>query len=107
MTEPVALSDVKADLGLDLSATDQDARLERLIKSARRSVEKRIGYTVAGDAPTLQIDDIDAVKQAICLIVATWFAVPEGVSVDGRVGAVEIPLGVSWLLDPIAKWADD
>jgi hypothetical protein len=107
VTEPVALSDIKGDLGMDQSATDQDARLTRLIKAARRSVEKRIGYTVAGDAPTIPADDLDAVRQAICLIVATWFAVPEGVSVDGRAGTVEIPLGVSWLLDPIAKWADD
>jgi hypothetical protein len=107
VTEPVALSDIKNDLGLDPGATDQDARLERLIKAARRSVEKRIGYSIVGDAPTIPVDDIDVVRQAICLIVATWFALPEGVSVDGRAGSVELPLGVTWLLDPVAKWAED
>ncbi len=107
MTEPVALDDIKNDLGLDLSATDQDARIERLIKAARRSVEKRIGYSIVGDEPTIPVDDVDVARQAICLVVATWFALPEGVSVDGRAGAAELPLGVSWLLDPITKWADD
>lgn len=107
MTEPVALDEIKADLGLDPSATDQDARLQRLIAAARRGVERQIGYTVVGDEPTLPAADGDAVRQAICLIVAAWYAVPEGFSVDGRASAVELPLGVSWLLDPIAKWADD
>jgi hypothetical protein len=55
----------------------------------------------------MPVDDIDAARQAICLIVATWYALPEGVSVDGRASNAEIPLGVTWLLDPITKWTDD
>ena len=107
MTEPVALEQIKADLRLDPGATDEDDHLGRLITAARRAVERRIGYTLVGDAPTIPIDDLPIACQAISMIVGTWYAVPEGIAVDGRAGAVELPLGVSWALDPIAKWADD
>lgn len=106
MTEPVAVADIKVDLGLDPAATEQDARLERLIAAARRAVERRTNRTIVGDAPTLDPSDLPAVRQAICLIVAAWFAVPEGFSVDGRAGVAELPLGATWLLEPIVKWAD-
>lgn len=107
MIEPVALADIKADLRLDPSATDEDARLQRLIFAARRAVEVRTRRTIVGDNPTLTGDDLHIACQAISLIVATWYAMPEGVSVDGRGGQVEMPLGVSWLLDPLVRWAAD
>lgn len=107
MIEPVALEQIKADLRLDPGATDEDDRLGRLIAAARRAVERRIGYTMVGDEPTIPADDLPIACQAISMIVATWYALPEGVAVDGRAGAVELPLGVSWSLDPIAKWAED
>lgn len=107
MIEPVALADIKADLRLDPSATDEDAKLLRLIVAARRAVERRTRRTIVGDSPTLTGDDLHIACQAISMIVATWYALPEGVSVDGRGGQVELPLGVSWLLDPLVQWAVD
>lgn len=106
MSTGILLADVKADLRLG-SDTTEDARLERLIAAAGRAVERRTGHVIFGTEPTLPEADLPAVQQAISLIVATWYALPEGSSVDGRAGAAELPLGVSWLLDPIKKWADD
>ncbi|MEJ8630595.1 head-tail connector protein [Sphingomonas sp. I4] len=105
--EPVTLTEIKQDLRLDVSATDDDARLLRLIAAARRAVEQRTNRTIVGTDPTLVGDDLAIARQAISLIVATWFAVPEGVSVDGRAGTAELPLGVSWLLQPITAWATE
>lgn len=106
MTEPVELADIKADLRLG-SSTVEDARLSRLIAAARRAVERRIGYIVVGDDRDLPDRDLPTVCQAITLIVGTWYALPEGVAIDGRASDVELPLGVSWLLDPVKKWPDE
>lgn len=104
MAEPVTLEAIKQDLRLDASATDDDARLLRLITAARRAVERRTRRTIVGSNPTMTGDDLAMACQAISLIVAAWYAMPEGVIVDGRGGA-ELPLGVTWLLEPIASWA--
>ena len=107
IVEPVTLQAIKQDLRIHASVTADDARLSRLISAARRAVEMRTGRKIVGDAPTLTGDDLAMACQAISLIVATWYALPEGVSVDGRAGTVEIPLGATWLLDPLKSWASE
>ncbi|MEK9211724.1 head-tail connector protein [Sphingomonas sp. 2378] len=104
-TEPVTLASIKQDLRLDASATDDDARLARLITAARRAVERKTGRTMVGTDATMTGDDLAMGCQAISLIVATWYALPEGVSVDGRAGAAELPLGVSWIIESLKDWA--
>ena len=106
MTEPIELADIKADLRLGSSTAD-DVRLQHLISAARRAVERRTNHSIVGDAPSLPPADMPAIRQAISMIVAIWYTLPEGVSIDGGASTAELPLGVSWLLDPIKKWADD
>jgi len=107
MTALVTLGAIKADLRLEPDVTDEDAHLERLLAAAIRSVERRTRKTITGAAPTMSAEDMPMANQAVSLIVATWYALPEGVSVDGRAGSGELPLGVTWLLDPITSWAVD
>lgn len=104
MTEPVALADVKAHLRLDAGATDEDGYLEILITAARRAVELRTRRSIVGITPTLAGDDLVTARHAILLIVGTWYANREGATTEARGVPVEVPLTVSWLLEPLVRW---
>lgn len=104
MTEPVTLAEVKAHLRLG-SATAEDAYLTAMIVAARRAVELRTRRTIVGEAPTLSGDDLQAAKHAIKLVIATWYANRDATT-DSRSASVELPLSVSWLLDPLIAWSN-
>lgn len=106
MPEPVSLDQIKADLRLDPSETDEDLLLERLLAAARRAVELRTGQTIAGDTPTVSDDDMELARQAISLIAGTWYANREGVVTDVRTAPTELPLSVSWIIDTLRRWDD-
>lgn len=107
MAEPVTLSDIKVHLRLDESATDEDPYLTAMIVAARRTCEARICRSIADPVAPLTEDDQFVLCQAIRLIVAAWYANREGVSTDARTMPVELPLAVTWLLEPLRKWASE
>lgn len=104
MTEPVTLAEVKAHLRLDASETVEDGYLEILIIAARRAVELRTRRSIVGAAPTIAGDDLASARHAILLIVGTWYAHREGATIDARSAPAEVPLTVSWLLEPLVRW---
>ncbi|GAA4218644.1 hypothetical protein GCM10022253_19490 [Sphingomonas endophytica] len=104
MTEPVTLAEVKAHLRLDASETVEDRYLEILITAARRAVELRTRRSIVGAAPTIAGDDLASARHAILLIVGTWYAHREGSTIDARSAPAEVPLTVSWLLEPLVRW---
>ena len=63
----------------------------------------RIEYTLS----PLEGGDLDMVRHAIRLIVGHWYANREAVSPDSRAGTNELPIAVSWLLDPLTAFARD
>ena len=105
MAEPVDLPDIRAHLRLG-SSTAQDGYLESLVLAARRAVELRTRRSMTGDDPTLTDDDLEQAKQAIRLIVGTWFSYREGATADARSIPTEMPLAVTWLVDPLIRWDD-
>lgn len=107
MAEPVSLAEAREQVRLDAGDTSEDAWLSGLIIAARRSVETRTNRTIVGDAPTLTGDDVAVAKQAILLLVGHWFANREGSSTEAGSAPVELPLSVSWLLQPITAWPVD
>ncbi|MFN3517957.1 MAG: head-tail connector protein [Sphingomonas sp.] len=94
----VALPDIKANLRLSESATDEDAHLDRLLAGAIRTVELETGRTIRGDAPTLAGDDLDTANMAILTLVATWYAKREA---EGT-----LPRTALWLLEPLRQFDD-
>jgi uncharacterized phiE125 gp8 family phage protein len=61
----------------------------------------RVAYAVS----PLDPDDLACVVQAMKLLIANWFRNSEAVQVDARGVPAEIPLGVTWLLEPVKQWA--
>jgi hypothetical protein len=61
----------------------------------------RITYTVSD----LSADDLAMVSHAIRLIVGNWYENREGAAVDVRGTPTELPLAVTWLLDPLRSFA--
>lgn len=106
MSEPVTLDQVKAHLRLDPGVTDEDGYIGALALAARRAVETRTRRTLVGAAPTLVDDDLAMACQAILLIVGSWYSNREGATTDARSIPVEVPLSVTWLLDPLVRWDD-
>lgn len=62
-----------------------------------------IAYTVS----PLAADDLAMVCQAMRLIVEGWYSHRGALAVDTRGIPTEVPLAVTWLLEPLRKWADD
>lgn len=106
MSEPVTLEQVKGHLRLNPGVTDEDAQLEAMIMAARRAVEIRTRRSIVGDTPTLSGDDLAMACHAILLIIGTWYANREGATTDARTLPAEVPLSVTWLLDPLIRWDD-
>lgn len=102
MTEPVTLADIKVHLELG-SATEYDTYLAGMLIAARRGVELKTGRTIVGDVPDLTDADLEMAKHAIRLAVGSWFQNREAEG-DGK--AVELPISITWLLDPLKKWDD-
>lgn len=106
MSEPVSLDQIKADLRLDPSATDEDAQLTRYLVAARRMVELRTGRRFAGLGADLVGDDGLVGGMAISTIVAHWYANPEAVSADARTTPTELPLSAGWMIEALKRWDD-
>lgn len=98
MTELVALLDIKRNLRLKESATNEDAHLERLLAAAKRMVEFETNRTLAGEVPTLAGDDLAAANLAILLLVATWY--------QDRDAEGSLPRAAMWLLRPLYRYDD-
>jgi uncharacterized phiE125 gp8 family phage protein len=60
----------------------------------------RVTYTLS----PLAAGDLDMVRHAIRLIVGNWYANREGTAVDVRGTPAELPLAVTWLLEPLRAW---
>ncbi|MEH3098870.1 head-tail connector protein [Sphingomonas adhaesiva] len=106
MAEPVTLAEAKAHLRLDAGVTDEDPGLTALIVAARRAVEIRTRRTIVGETPTLTGDDLAMARHAILLLIGAWYANREGATTEARSAPAEVPLSVSWLLDPLVRWDD-
>lgn len=108
MSEPVAIAQVREHLRLDAVAADpaEDVYLTGLTIAARRACELRINRTIADPVAPIADDDLAVLVQAILLTVGTWYAHREGATTDARSTPAEVPLAVTWLLDPLKKWDD-
>jgi uncharacterized phiE125 gp8 family phage protein len=65
--------------------------------------EIRITYTVSPLSP----DDLAVAVQAMLLLIEGWYSNRGSVAVDVRGIPTEIPLSVTWLLEPLKQWATD
>lgn len=61
--------------------------------------------TVAYAASVMDADDLTVVGQAIRLLIGGWYRNRESVQVDARGSPAEIPLAVTWLLEPLRQFA--
>lgn len=91
----LTIDDVKAHIKPD---GDQDAYLELLMRTARRSAENYIDRPIVEDEP-----DEDVINTAMLLLIGHWFANREAVSVGTQ--KAEMPLAVEWLLGPVKSWS--
>lgn len=55
----------------------------------------------------LSADDLAVVAQAMLLLIGGWYRNRESVQVDARGVPAEIPLAVTWLLQPLRQWATE
>ncbi len=101
--EPVTLDLVKKQLKLEISETDEDELLTLLITAARRSVENHIDRVITADWPSTENGDLQVVKQAILLLVSTWYVNREAVALTTTSG--EMPLTIRYLLMPLRRMA--
>ena len=69
--------------------------------TAQRIGAVKISYTAGG----LSDDDKAIVKQAMLLTIGQWYENREATSAEARSTPGELPLAVTWLLEPISKWA--
>jgi uncharacterized phiE125 gp8 family phage protein len=68
--------------------------------TAERPDAVTITYTVS----PLAADDLAMVVQAMLLLIGGWYRNPEAVAVDQRGVPAELPLSVTWLLEPLRQW---
>ena len=60
--------------------------------------------TVSYDVSALSSDDLEVARQAIRLTVGSWYSNREGAVADQRGTPAEVPLAVSWLLEPLVSY---
>jgi hypothetical protein len=96
VTTVVALPDIKRNLRLLESATDEDAHIELLLAAAIRTVELETSRTMRGEDPTLTGEDLDLANQAVQLLVAFWYANREAEGTLPRL----------WMLEPLRRFDD-
>jgi hypothetical protein len=60
----------------------------------------RITYTLS----PMDGGDLEMIRHAIRLIVGNWYANREAAVVDARGTPTELPIAVTWLLDPLCVW---
>ena len=69
-------------------------------QTALRPDAVQVSYTISAMEP----DDLEMVRHAIRLLLGHWYANREAV-MDTRGTAVELPMQVTWLLEPLRIWS--
>ncbi len=85
-----------AKIQLNLTTTDDDVLVTRLLKVAQEYVESQLGYNIV-------VQPASALEHAIYLLVGHLYANREA-SVIG-VNAAELPLGVSDIINNNRNWS--
>lgn len=91
---------------LNLTTTDDDAFVTRLISVAQSWLENQLGYTLAdrfttGSPATLNVPP--ALDHAILMMIADFYANREATVVG--VSAAPLPLGVSEIIQDYRDWS--
>ncbi len=100
----------QAGVSQTLGAGDSNADLSQLpaiVRPATRwpaTARRPDAVTVTFALSPLDPDKLEMVRHAIRLIVGHWYANREAVS-DSRGTPTELPLSVTWLLEPLRVWA--
>lgn len=95
----LAIEEVRAQVRLERTDASEDTYLNLLILAATRAVRNELQRSVdlTSDDP-----DNDIIKVAILLLVGHWFDKREPVAVGSQ--SSELPMTVTFLLNPIRKW---
>lgn len=95
----VGLAEAKAHLKIEGDDEDEDIALK--LAAAIRSVENRVDRTFTPSDAAIPDADVPAANAAVLLLVGHFYRNREAVVVG--VPAVDLPMAVEWLLDPIAR----
>lgn len=105
------LDTIKINLGVALEENDEDAYLQGLRAAALRACELRTGRYVdqasrpaGSQAAPFSEADLAMVSQAALIMIAEWYLNREATAASGS--ASELPLAVTWLLDPLKDYTD-
>jgi len=105
------LDDIKFHLNVELEDPMHDTYLTSLGAAAARACELRTGRWIdPQDKPegSLAADfseaDLETLRHAARLMIGTWFTNREGVT-TGSGSTPELPLGVTYLLDPLRDFS--
>jgi uncharacterized phage protein (predicted DNA packaging) len=92
---------------LNLTTTDDDDLVTRLIAAARDWLDRQLGYAVATKYPQAGSPLTDAtppaLDQAVLLMVGHWYANREA-TLTG-VNAADLPLGVCDIVNDYREWS--
>lgn len=101
----VTLPEIREHLSLTPGVAEEDnAMLERLAAAAQGHVESWLGYTLAARYGSGALPPVpEALRQAILLLVATWFEHRESINATGRPAVV--PHGLEAILDAHRDWS--
>jgi uncharacterized phage protein (predicted DNA packaging) len=89
-----------AKLQLNLTTTDDDALVTRLITAAQDWLQRQLGYTIATEYPTTVPPALD---HAVLLMTGHYYTNREASLVG--VAAGELPLGVGDIVNDYRKWS--
>lgn len=95
----MAVDLASAKLQLNLTTTDDDMLVTRLITAAQSWLEGQLGYTIATQYP----NGLPALDQTVMLIVGHFYTNREA-SIVGM-SASEMPFGVSAAIDNYRNWS--
>jgi len=107
----LGLDQIKAQLNLEPEDTSEDNYLRLLGDAAARACELRTGrYIDPSDQPLGSLaapfteTDLTMLRHAALIMVAEWYLNRENTGAVS--GIAELPLAVTWLLDPLKDFAD-
>ncbi|MFA7505291.1 MAG: head-tail connector protein [Burkholderiaceae bacterium] len=107
----LGLDQVKAHLRIEPGDTSENTYLLALASAAERACELRTGRWIdPSDAPDdsltepFSATDLDLLRQAALIMIGEWYCNREA-SAEAT-GIAELPLAVTWILDPLRDFAD-
>lgn len=105
------LDNIKTHLGVALEETGEDTYLRALGDAAARACELRTGRYIdpasqpaESQAAPFTETDLAMLAQAALIMVGEWYRNREATA--DVAGASELPLAVTWLLDPLKDYSD-